>query len=61
MEYPHDWYAWAGRGECLVKLNDLPQAEESLRRAFELPHDSRIAEQLRQVREMRGSSAAPSN
>jgi len=29
--------------------NNLPQAEESLRRAFELSHDSHIAEQIQQV------------
>jgi Tfp pilus assembly protein PilF len=58
-EYPQDYYAWAGRGECLVKLNDLPRAEESLRRAFGLSHDSRIAEQIRQVRQMRGLPGAP--
>jgi len=60
-EYPQDYYAWAGRGECLVKLNDLPRAEQSLQRAFELSHDSHIAEQLRQVRGMRGLPTAPSN
>ena len=60
-EYPQDYYAWAGRGECLVKLNDLPRAEQSLQRAFELSHDSHIAEQLRQVRDMRGLPTAPSN
>jgi hypothetical protein len=60
-EYPQDWYAWAGRGECLVKLNDLPRAEQSLRRAFELSQNSHIAEQLQQVREMRGLSSAPPN
>jgi tetratricopeptide (TPR) repeat protein len=60
QKYPQDWYAWAGRGECLVKLNDLPRAEESLRRAFELSHDSHIAEQMQQVREMRGLPPMPS-
>jgi len=60
-EYPQDWYAWAGRGECLVKLNNLPQAEESLRRAFELSHDSHIAEQIQQVRQMRGLPPEPRN
>jgi tetratricopeptide (TPR) repeat protein len=60
-EYPRDWYAWAGQGECLVKLNNLPQAEQSLRRAFELSHDSHIAEQLQQVREMQGLPAAQPN
>lgn len=59
QQYPLDWYAWAGRGECMVKLNDLPRAEESLRRAFELSHNPHIAEQLRQVREMRGLPAPP--
>jgi thioredoxin-like negative regulator of GroEL len=31
QQFPEDWYAWAGVGECLVKLNNLPRAEQSLR------------------------------
>ena len=36
QQYPQDWFAWAGLGECRVKLNDLAGAEQSLRRASEL-------------------------
>ena len=30
QEYPQDWYAWAGLGDCFAQVNDLPKAEESL-------------------------------
>ncbi len=53
-QYPQEWYAWAGRGECMVKLNDLRGAEQSLRRAAEISHEPRIAEQWQQVRAMMG-------
>lgn len=59
QEYPQEWFAWAGRGECLVKLNDLPKAEQSLRRAFEISHEPRVAEQWQQVRAMMGLPPAP--
>src|SRR5207248_4403102 len=39
QEYPQDWYAWAGLGDCFVQLNNLPKAEESLPTADELSHD----------------------
>ena len=39
QQYPQDWFAWAGLGECSFKLDDLPNAEQSLRRAFELSHE----------------------
>ena len=58
-QYPQEWFAWAGRGECLVKLNDLPGAERSLRRAFEISHEPRVAEQWQQVRAMMGLPHAP--
>ena len=54
QQYPQDWFAWAGRAECLVKLNDLPGAEQSLHRAFDLSHEPRVAEQWQQVRAMMG-------
>jgi protein O-mannosyl-transferase len=50
QEYPQDWYAWAGLGECFVQLNNLPKAEESLRRAAELSHDSRVMQQWQELR-----------
>jgi len=59
QQYPQDWFAWAGRGECLVKLNDLPGAEQSLRRASELSHEPRVAEEWRQVRAMMGLNTEP--
>ncbi|MGH9550677.1 MAG: tetratricopeptide repeat protein, partial [Terriglobales bacterium] len=42
QQYPLDWFAWAGLGECSFKLSDLPKAEQSLRRAFELSHEPRV-------------------
>ena len=50
QEYPQDWYAWAGLGDCFVQLNNLPKAEESLRRAAELSHDSRVMQQWQDLR-----------
>ena len=58
-QYPQDWFAWAGRGECLFKLNDLPGAEQSLRRAAELSHEPRVTEQWQQLRDRMGLPAAP--
>jgi protein O-mannosyl-transferase len=56
-KYPQDWFAWAGRGECLFKLNDLPGAEQSLRRAFELSREPRVKEEWEQVRSRMGLSS----
>jgi hypothetical protein len=50
QEYPQDWYAWAGLGDCLVQVNNLPKAEESLRKAAELSHDSRVIQQWQELR-----------
>lgn len=50
QEYPQDWYAWAGLGDCFVQLNNLPKAEDSLRRAAELSHDSRVMQQWQELR-----------
>jgi protein O-mannosyl-transferase len=52
--YPQDWYAWAGLGDCQFQLNDLPQAEQSLRRASELAHQPRVTEQWQQLRQHMG-------
>ncbi|HEY1677895.1 MAG TPA: tetratricopeptide repeat protein [Candidatus Sulfotelmatobacter sp.] len=49
-DYPEDWYAWAALGVCQVQLNDLPNAEASLRHAAEISHDARVTEQWRQLR-----------
>lgn len=58
QQYPQDWYAWAGRGECLVKLNDLAGAEQALRRASELSGEPRVLEQWQEVRTMMGLGPA---
>jgi tetratricopeptide (TPR) repeat protein len=60
-QYPEDWFAWAGLGECFVQLKDLPKAEQSLRRASELSHEPRVSEEWQQVRSMMGgwNSAPP--
>jgi protein O-mannosyl-transferase len=61
QQYPLDWYAWAGMGECRFKLNDLPGAEKSLRRAAELSHDPQVTEVWQQVRASMGLSPEAPN
>ncbi len=58
-QYPQDWYAWAGPGECSFKLDDLPKAEQSLRRAFELSQEPRVREEWQAVRAKMGLTSAP--
>jgi protein O-mannosyl-transferase len=58
QQYPQDWFAWAGLGECRVKLNDLPKAEQSLRRAAELSHEPRVKEEWQAVRAKMGLPSA---
>ncbi len=60
-EYPQEWYAWAGLGECSFQLNNLPRAEEALHRAAELSHEARVIQQWQQLRAHMGlpSSVAP--
>ena len=61
-DYPQDWYAWAGLGDCYVQLNDLVKAEESLHRAADISRDSRAIEQWQELRAHMGlSSSVPSN
>ena len=48
-EYPNDWYAWAALGDCLVQLNDLPKAEESLHKAADLSKDPRVIEHWQEL------------
>jgi tetratricopeptide (TPR) repeat protein len=50
QQYPREWYAWAGIGECAVQLNDLPRAEEALHRAAELSHRPRVLQQWQELR-----------
>ncbi|HZR57414.1 MAG TPA: tetratricopeptide repeat protein [Terriglobales bacterium] len=58
QQYPQDWYAWAGRGECFFKLDDMPRAEQSLHRAFELSREPRVNEEWQQVRARMGLSSS---
>jgi len=60
QQYPQDWFAWAGLGECLFKLNDLAGSEQSLRRAAELSHEPRVVEQWQQLRAKMGLPPVPS-
>ncbi len=62
-DYPQDWYAWAGLGDCYVQLNDLVKAEESLHRAADLSHNSRVNEQWQELRAHMGlsNSSVPAN
>ena len=61
-EYPEEWFPWAGLGECFFKLNDMQKAEQSLHRASDLSHESRVTEQWQQLRARMGLSASsPSN
>jgi len=60
-QYPDDWFAWAGMGDCLVQLNDLPTAEQSLHRAADLSKNPRVIEQWQQVQaRVSGSLPSPS-
>jgi len=62
QDYPQDWYAWAGLGDCYVQLNDLMKAEESLHRAADISRDSRVIEQWQGLRAHMGlSSSVPAN
>jgi len=61
-DYPQDWYAWAGLGDCYVQLKDLVKAEESLHRAADISRNSRVIEQWQELRAHMGlSSSAPAN
>jgi protein O-mannosyl-transferase len=51
QEYPNDWFAWAGLGDCQVQLNDLAGAEQSLHRAADISQNPRVREQWQAVRE----------
>lgn len=58
--YPDDWFAWAGRGICLLHSNDLLRAEEAFHRAADLSHDPHVVQQWQALRAHMGlpSSAA---
>lgn len=53
-DYPEDWYAWAGLGDCFVQLKNLPKAEESLHRAAELSKSSQVIQRWQQLRSEMG-------
>jgi protein O-mannosyl-transferase len=59
LQYPQDWFAWAARGECFFKLNDLKQAEQSFHRAAQLSHEPRVIEQWEQLRARMGLDSVP--
>jgi len=61
QQYPQDWFAWAGLGECFVQLENLPKAEDALHRAADLSHDSRVIEQWQELRAHMGlpNTASP--
>ncbi len=58
QQYPQDWFAWAGRGECFFKLDDMPRAEQSLHRAFDLSREPRVNEEWQRVRARMGLSSS---
>ncbi len=49
-QFPEDWFAWAALGDCLVQVNDLPNAEQSLHRAANLSHNPQVIEEWEQLR-----------
>ncbi len=57
-EYPQDWFAWAGLGECYFKLNDMTRAEQAMHQASDLAHQPRVTEQWQQLRARMGLSPA---
>jgi hypothetical protein len=57
-EYPQDWFAWAGLGECFFKLNDMTRAEKAMHQASDLAHQPRVTEQWQQLRARMGLSPA---
>jgi tetratricopeptide (TPR) repeat protein len=55
-DYPQDWYAWAGLGDCFVQLNDLPKAEEAFHRAVDLSHNPQVIQHWQELRAHMGLS-----
>lgn len=54
QDYPDDWFAWAGRGVCYFRLNNLPKAEESLHRAADISHNPQVMQQWQELRAAMG-------
>jgi len=55
-EFPGDWYAWAGLGDCYVEQNDLIKGEDSLHRAVDISHDPALTEHWQELRRHMGLS-----
>ena len=49
-EFPEDWYAWAGLGDCYVEQNDLIKGEDSLHRAVDISHDPALTAHWQELR-----------
>jgi Tetratricopeptide repeat len=49
QRYPDDWYGWAGLGDCLDQLNDLPRAEQALHRAADLAQQPQVTQRWEEV------------
>jgi len=61
-DFPDDWFAWAGLGDCYVQLNNLTKAEESLHRAAHLAQNPRVTEHWQALRAHMGlPNSAPAN
>ena len=61
-ESPDNWYAWAGRGICYVRMNDMVKAEDSFHRAADLSHEPTVIQQWQALRAQMGLSiSAPAN
>ncbi len=59
QQYPQDWFAWAGLGECSFELNGYAKAEQALGRAFEVAREPRVREEWQAVRSKMGLPSAP--
>ena len=60
--FPDDWYTWAGRGICFVRMNDMVKAEDSFHRAADLSHDPTVIQQWQALRAQMGlSTSVPAN
>lgn len=58
QQYPSDWFAWAGLGECRFKQNDFAGAEQSLHRASDLSHEPRVTQEWQAIRDRMGMPRA---
>lgn len=58
-KYSDNWYAWAGRGICLVGANDLVSAEDAFHRAADLSQNPAIKQQWQALREQMGLPTSP--